>query len=105
MITYYERIEMSRLLAIQCGTLQMLTVRDTYDMNTIEAARCQGASITIAAYVPEHGEDRLFTIEGLTRARDGWGVEHIVGYSFENDVMTYVTFHDNPLEAHPLNLK
>lgn len=96
---------MSRLLAIQCGTLQMLQVRDTYDMDVIERARQRGTPVTITAYVPECGEDRLFTIEGLNRARDGWGVEHTVGYIFEGSTVAYVTFHNNPAEADPLNLR
>lgn len=96
---------MSKLLAVQCGTLQMLQVRGDFDMDRIEMALALQEPVTVHAYVPELDEVRALTIENLTRRRDGWGVEHITGYIFEGNNMVYATLHDNPVEANPLNLK
>lgn len=96
---------MSKLLAVQCGTIQMLQVRGDFDMNDIKSAMARQEPITVQAYVPELNEVRAFTIEGLDRHRDGWGVEHITGYIFEEGNVVYATLYDNPAEADPLNLK
>ena len=95
---------MSTLLAINCGT-QMLEVRDTYDMSTIEQAMRDGRSIEVVVRVFGYAEDRIVKIDGLHLAKDGWGAEHIEGTMVEDDGTVQVTLYDNPAEADPLNLR
>ena len=105
MTTHERQLAVSRLLAVNCGNTQMLPVRDTYDMDMIRQAMEAGRSIEVLVYVLEYGEDRMITIDNLHLARDGWGVQHIEGVIVEDGGTVRAILYDNPIEAHPLNLK
>ena len=96
---------MSRLHAVNCGNTQMLRAVDTYDMEIFKQAEKAGKPAEVMVYMPEYGECRRIVIEGLSYAKDGWGVEHLVGMLLEDDGVVQVTLYDNAFEADPLNLR
>lgn len=74
-------------------------------MSVIEAKVKADETLEVIAYLPEYREDRILEISGLHHAKDGWGVQHIVGTIVEDGGTIQVTLYDNPVEADPLNLK
>ncbi len=83
----------------------MIIVTEQIEMSVIEAKVVEGKALEVIAYLPEYREDRILEISGLHYAKDGWGVQHIVGTIVEEAGTIQVTLYDNPAEADPLNLK
>ncbi len=71
--------------------------------------------VEVRAYNPQTGNTEVFEITNLHHAKDGWGVDHLVGDVLgtvrprygqpEEPSFIRVTFLDNELEADPLSLK
>ncbi len=94
----------SKLLAVQVGNTQMLTVHPEFEMS-MDAVRLSMQNDRPIEVEVVGLENPYVRVCDLRLAEDNWTVEHIVGTIHEGDHKVDVTLHDNPVEASPLNLR
>ena len=103
------------MIALNVANQMILRLQACPSDDVLAQKESAGEYVEVSACNPHNGQIEVFEITNLHHAKDGWGVDHLVGdvrgtvrprYGQpEEPSFIRVTFLDNEFEADPLSLK